>query len=475
MKKRISTAVLLTLTLLSATAYGVDTVVVIPLGKTVNIDAPIKWQGQWQEGTAYNIGDGLQYTGASYICTDPHTASIANSPPNDSFWSLMASQGGKGDKGLTGDTGAQGIQGPQGILGAQGVKGDTGTIGPQGSQGPIGATGPQGATGPIAGSNTQLAYNNNGTAAGANIYYNNTYGTVGLGQTPPTNVMLYINSTDKIGMHAESPSMIGVRGLSSSGIGVVGISTTQLGVMGTSDSNYGLMGTSDSNSGVVGGSTTGAGVFGVSEESFGVAGNSTNYTGVAAYSVNEMGLVAWTDNPANYAGFFFGGQGLYIDGDITATGTKNFIQEHPTNPDKAIVYTALEAGEAGTYTRGSSTLTNGRVTIDLPEHFGLVTTMEGLTVQVTPTGPCNGLYVASKSNAQIEVAELAGGTSNTSFDWIIYGVRKGYENYEAIRDNPMSKNGPIGKALKKRAKTSDLRDKLRTEQKRQSHKVEQMK
>lgn len=471
MKKRISTAVLLTLTLLSATAYGVDTVVVIPLGKTVNIEAPIKWQDQWQEGAAYILGDGLQYAGASYICTEPHTASIANSPPNNSFWSLMASQGSKGDKGDTGVTGAQGIQGPQGILGIQGIKGDTGAIGTQGIQGPIGATGPQGiqgiqgATGPIAGSNTQLTYNNNGTAAGANIYYNNTDGTVGVGQSPISNIMFYIKNTDKVGLWAESTNTIGVKAVSSSSIAVSGNSTTGAGVYGMSDSNMGISGNS----------RTSPGVYGSSVDGNGVGASSTNGSGIMAHSTNSTGLTAFTDNPADYAGFFFGGQGLYVVGNLTATGTKNFIQEHPTNPNKAIVYTALEAGEAGTYTRGSSTLAKGKVTIDLPEHFSLVTNMKGLTVQVTPTGPCNGLYVASKSNTQIEVAELASGTSNTSFDWIIYGVRKGYENYEVIRNNPMSENGPLGKALKRNEKTSDLIDKLRTQQKLQSNKIQQMK
>ena len=167
------------------------------------------------------------------------------------------------------------------------------------------------------------------------------------------------------------------------------------------------MGNSTNGMATSGGSTTGIGVFGTSQDSFGVSGRSINYTGVAASSVNEIGLAAWTENLFSYAAYFFGGQGVYIDGNLTATGLKNFIQEHPTNPDKAIVYTALEAGEAGTYTRGSSTLVKGRATIDLPEHFGLVTNNQGLTVQVTPTGPCNGLYVASKSNTRIEVVELA--------------------------------------------------------------------
>ena len=464
------------MTLLSATAYAADTVVVIPLGEEINIEAPIKWKDQWQEGAAYVLGDGLQYEGASYICTQSHAASIDNAPPNSSFWSLMAAQGAKGD---TGETGAQGIQGPLGIAGPQGTKGDTGNTGPQGiqgpkgdtgapgtqgiqgPQGPIGATGPQGPAGPIAGTDGQLIYNNNGTSAGATIFYNNIHGTVGLGYPPAADVMLYTKNADKNGMWADSTTQMGIKGRSSTSIGVGGSSTTGTGVFGLSDSNLGVSGAS----------TTSAGVFGSSQESVGAGGSSINYTGVTASSANGMGLAAWTDNPASYAAFIFGGQGLYINGNITTTGSKNFIQEHPADPDKAIVYTALEAGEAGTYTRGSSTLVKGRAIIDLPEHFGLVTNNQGLTVQVTPTGPCNGLYVASKSNAQIEIVELAGGASNTSFDWIIYGVRKGYENYEVIRDNPISENGSIGKSVKKQAKHSDIIEKLKKQQELQADKA----
>lgn len=398
----------------------------------------------------------------------------------------MAAQGAKGE---TGATGAQGIPGPTGIPGPQGPKGDTGATGPQGVQGPkgdtgaagpqgiqgpqgnVGATGPQGPAGPMAGADTQLVYNNNGTAAGANIFYNYTYGTVGIGQVPASNVRLYTNSTDMVGLWAESTNSVGVKGVSSIGVGVGGSSTTGTGVFGTSVDYYGVMGSSTNGIATSGGSTTGVGVFGASQDSFGVSGRSTNNTGVTASSDNEIGLAAWTNNPFSYAAYFFGGQGLYIDGNLTATGLKNFIQEHPTNPDKAIVYTALEAGEAGTYTRGSSTLVSGRVTIDLPEHFGLVTNNEGLTVQVTPTGPCNGLYVASKSNDRIEVVELAGGRSNTSFDWIIYGVRKGYEHYEVIRDNPISEKGSIGKGIKKQEKMSDILERLKKQQELQADKA----
>lgn len=65
-----------------------------------------------------------------------------------------------GPAGATGATGPQGEQGPQGVQGPQGIQGETGATG---SIGPTGATGP---AGPIAGSDTQVIFNDSGTAAG---------------------------------------------------------------------------------------------------------------------------------------------------------------------------------------------------------------------------------------------------------------------------------------------------------------------
>ena len=145
-KKKISIVALFFMTLFISEMHAEDRVVVIPLGADVNIEAPIKWQGEWEEGASYKTGDGLQYNGSSYICLQGHTASTSNSPPSDSFWSLMATKGDKGDEGAIGP---QGIPGPIGATGPQGIPGPVGATGPQGVPGPVGATGPQGIPGPV--------------------------------------------------------------------------------------------------------------------------------------------------------------------------------------------------------------------------------------------------------------------------------------------------------------------------------------
>jgi len=47
-------------------------------------------------------------------------------------------------------------------------------------------------------------------------------------------------------------------------------------------------------------------------------------------------------------------------------------------------------------------------------------------VLITPTGPCQGLFVVEKKNVGFVVRELGGGTSDVSFDWMIVAPRSGF-------------------------------------------------
>jgi hypothetical protein len=126
--------------------------------------------------------------------------------------------------------------------------------------------------------------------------------------------------------------------------------------------------------------------------------------------------------------------GLYVFGQFTVSGTKNFAQDHPTDPTKTIVYTCLEGPENGTYVRGSGRLTEGEAVIQLPSHFKLVTSETGLTAQVTPREECNGLYVVRVTPSEVEVREMAEGKSNAAFDFFVNGVRLGFEKHDTIQD-----------------------------------------
>jgi hypothetical protein len=113
---------------------------------------------------------------------------------------------------------------------------------------------------------------------------------------------------------------------------------------------------------------------------------------------------------------------------IYGTGSVNFVQNHPTNKDQVIVYAAPEGDEVATYTRGTGKLVGGEARIQLGETFKWVTNPDiGLTAYLTPRGDCKGLYVASLSTSELVVKELQGGTSDIAFDFMVYGLRIGFE------------------------------------------------
>ncbi len=139
------------------------------------------------------------------------------------------------------------------------------------------------------------------------------------------------------------------------------------------------------------------------------------------------------------AGFYIDDAGQDENGAVVERGivfgtVKNFRMDHPTQPDKEIWYASLEGPEAGAYARGTARLIDGRVRVELPDHFQHVVSKKGLTVVLTPgSSESKGLAAIDKTPSGFEVVELMYGTGNYEFDWEIKGVRLGFENYSVIR------------------------------------------
>ena len=57
-------------------------------------------RGAWATSTAYIIGDIVSYSGSSYTCILGHTSSGSNTPPNTTYWALLAQVGSDGPSGL---------------------------------------------------------------------------------------------------------------------------------------------------------------------------------------------------------------------------------------------------------------------------------------------------------------------------------------------------------------------------------------
>lgn len=135
-----------------------------------------------------------------------------------------------------------------------------------------------------------------------------------------------------------------------------------------------------------------------------------------------------------------------ILGSLSASGSKNFIQPDPADDRKEIVFYSLEGPESGTYVRGTSRLVRGEAVVELPELFGKVTSSTApITAQVTPLDECNGLRVVQRTAKRMVVRELAGGRSNASFDWLVHGIRAGYEDSPTWRYKTDAENFSLPK------------------------------
>lgn len=153
----------------------------------------------------------------------------------------------------------------------------------------------------------------------------------------------------------------------------------------------------------------------------GVAGPSG--VGVRGYSVDAAGTLQM------HGSLGFGNSyGVYANGNLGATGTKTFVEPHPTDASKVIKFVSLEGPEAGTYFRGTASTRGGVCVIEVPEPFRMVTDEEGLTVQVTTVGSGAHAWVESESLERIVVRA----TADTRLHYLVQGVRKAYRDFQPV-------------------------------------------
>jgi hypothetical protein len=79
---------------------------------------------------------------------------------------------------------------------------------------------------------------------------------------------------------------------------------------------------------------------------------------------------------------------LEVNGSFAAT-TKSFIIDHPTKPDHKLRYGSLEGPENGIYVRGRSR----EFVIELPEYWTKLVDPDSITVNLTPIGKTQTLWV----------------------------------------------------------------------------------
>jgi len=188
------------------------------------------------------------------------------------------------------------------------------------------------------------------------------------------------------------------------------------------------------------------GLRGESHDYIGVEGFTTlGSAGVAGYQISSVCITGtgWIVNGMlgarvgghNYGVYSNGDSGvkgnLSVTGTLTVTGTKNFVEPHPTDAAKEILYVALEGPEAGTYFRGTGRTVRGVAVIEVPESFRMVSDESGLTVVATPVGKLVTMAVIQKSLDRIVVQS----SEDVEFDYMVNGVRRSFRDFEAVAPN----------------------------------------
>jgi len=124
-----------------------------------------------------------------------------------------------------------------------------------------------------------------------------------------------------------------------------------------------------------------------------------------------------------------------ISGNLQVSGTKNAVVETSDGRRKM---SAVEAPTVNFVTSGSSQTDNGKRVVYIENKFlETINPEAGYQVLITPTSDCS-LYISQKNNDNF-VVKVSRGEENCSFDWFLYGVRKGYEDWYMEKDQSLNK------------------------------------
>ncbi len=370
-------------------------------------DAPYDGQALWLEVRVR--------AGAS---SGSYTTLAPRQPLNATPYALYA---------LSGNPGPQGPVGPQGPIGPMGMQGPEGPAGPAGPQGPAGAQGPPGFvelpySGAVATSDPALLITNTdaGNAIQGITFADSAAGVEGrnIGQ-----------GAGVYGIAAHAGSGMIAESLGGDGLWATGAANGLRASTNSANSSYAAVFADNSGAGygVYGHAIAATGVYGTSNGGDGVQGlsNAPGKSGVSGFHG------AGSSGNGVYGQGAGSGWAVYAQGNFGASGTKSFVEPHPSDPSKEIRYVSLEGPEAGTYFRGRARLVAGHATIAIPDHFKTVTAGDGLTVQLTPIGQPAVLYCVTTSLERIEVA----GSADVAFNFQVNGVRKAFAEFQPVQDN----------------------------------------
>jgi hypothetical protein len=255
--------------------------------------------------------------------------------------------------------------------------------------------------------------------------------------TAESGVPQYIRGGYFEGNHSGPANDSRVYGVQASAFGAADSTGTHYGVSGFASGGNGLhYGVIGSASGGTGGHYGVAGFAGDNSDTgarYGVYGEALSAAGgYISYGVCGIGGMA--------GGYFYDSDSsvstrvAYGTYKAYSTGTNSFVQNHPYEKDKVVVYASPEGDEVATYTRGTARLVDGLASVKLGETFKWVTNADvGLTAHLTPKGSWGDLYVESLTPGEM-VVRSAGGDPQAAFDFIVYGLRIGFEEISIVQN-----------------------------------------
>lgn len=111
--------------------------------------------------------------------------------------------------------------------------------------------------------------------------------------------------------------------------------------------------------------------------------------------------------------------GLGVNGAVNAL-TKSFIIPHPTKPGKLLKHGSLEGPEFGVYVRGKAT---GKI-IELPDYWTGLVDADTITVDLTPIGKHQKLYVEKIEGNRVYINNEGLFSGSISCFYTVWGERK---------------------------------------------------
>lgn len=243
--------------------------------------------------------------------------------------------------------------------------------------------------------------------------YNNNVGFQAIGNIAPGQMGLFNNMSTA----ANTWGVVGLiagAGTGSLSAGVKGVSGLEP-VVVSGEPSAGVMGLSRTENGVFGITTTGSAVVG---HIHGPAGQD--------FGAGRLGF----DNGGTRYGVYSEGN-AHVQGNLSASGTKPFVEPHRTDPSKQIEYIAVEAPTADVYFRGTAQIAQGITRIAVPEDFRMVARPGSYQTQVTPVGAMATVAVVSEDENGIVVKA----SRNVKVHYIVYAERDTFKDHNPIVQN----------------------------------------